>query len=56
MANDPKTYTRGQFLHRLRILIGDLEYDHEEQTGISARHKMDFRSWMDELNNAEENS
>lgn len=50
------TYTRAEFLTRIRKLLDDFEKDHEEHTGITEDDKGFFDFWIDEIINVEENT
>lgn len=47
---------RKQFLDRARRLLTELEFDHEEQTGLDEDHEMPFGDWLSEIQAAEDNS
>lgn len=47
---------RREFLDTCRRLLTNMEFDHEEHTGIDEDHEMTFKDWLSEVAAAEENT
>lgn len=50
------TYTREQFLGRMRAMLLEMEQDHEDCTGIKAGEMFTLEGWLGELQSLEDNS
>lgn len=47
---------RKQFIDRTRRLLTEMEFDHEELTGIDEDFEMTFNEWVEEIKSAQENA